>query len=67
MRRMFISPLRAVWSGRCFLDPPKSMQAMVFLIYSLPKIPGAIDLYIIYLILGSLPICLKSSYSDSVN
>ena len=30
---MFISPLRRVWSGRCFLDPPNSMQAIAFFTY----------------------------------
>jgi hypothetical protein len=34
--KTFISPLKTVLSGKNFLEPPKSMQAIAFLIYSLP-------------------------------
>lgn len=30
--RTFMSPLKIVWSGRCFREPPKSIQAMARLI-----------------------------------
>jgi hypothetical protein len=58
-----MSPLKIVLSGKNFLDPPNNIQAIAFLIYSFPYMPGAIDFLIFSYNLGSLAIFLKSSSS----
>jgi hypothetical protein len=55
-----------VSSGKCFLEPPKSIDATALLIYWFPKIPGAIEEQIFWYKFGSLAIFLNTSYSSSV-